>query len=165
VYANSKLAKKRRNKFRRNLEKSNSEDTMSDDDMYLFLSNQGSCHYMARNDYRHAKTKSNPTGQRTDSLCKKLLKNLPDDFPQGFTFHWLRATFGHKYYQYLISLLEKGIIKDSEVISRVQSRMHHSKRETTENYLKLFLNINDRIKTQEMYENQLFAEYQDTWED
>jgi len=165
VYANSKLAKKRRDKFRINLEKSNSEDTMSDDDIYLFLSNQGNCHYMARNDYRHAKTKSNPTGQRTDSLCKKLLKYLPDDFPQGFTFHWLRATFGHKYYQYLMPLVEKGIIKDSEVISRVQARMHHSKRETTENYLKLFLNINDRIKIQEMYENQLFAEYQNTWED
>jgi hypothetical protein len=165
IYANSKLAKNRKDKFRQNLEKSISEDTMPDDDIYLFLSNQGNCHYMARNDYRHAKTKSNPTGQRTDSLSKKLLNNLPSNFPQGFTFHWLRATYGHKYYQYLMSLVEKGIIKDSEVISRVQARMHHSKRATTENYLKLFLNINDRIKTQEMYENQLFSEYQDAWED
>ena len=90
---------------------------------------------------------------------------MPDDFPNDFTFHWLRATFAYKYYQYLMSLVEKGIIKNDEVIARVQARMHHSKRETTENYLKLFLNINDRIKIQEMYENQLFAEYQDTWED
>lgn len=165
IYANSKLAKKRREKFRNNLDKSKSEDTISDDDIYLFLSNQGNCHYMARNDYRHAKAKSNATGQRTDSLCRKLLKYLPDDFPQGFTFHWLRATFGHKYYQYLMSLVEKDIIKNGEVIIRVQARMHHSRRETTENYLKLFLNINDRIKIQEMYENQLFSEYQDTWAD
>lgn len=165
VYANSKSVKKRREKFRQNLHKLKSEDAISDDDIYLFLSNQGNCHYMARNDYRHAKTKSKATGQRTDSLCKKLLKYLPDDFPQDFTFHWLRATFGHKYYQYLMSLVEKDIIKNGEVITRVQARMHHSKRETTENYLKLFLNINDRIKIQEMYENQLFAEYQDTWED
>lgn len=165
IYANSKLAKKRRKKFRKNIEKSKSEDTISDDEIYLFLSNQGNCHYMARNDYRYTKTKSKATGQRTDSLCKKLLKHLPDDFPKSFIFHWLRATFGYKYYQYLISLVEKGIMKNGEVITRVQARMHHSKRETTENYLKLFLNINDRIKIQEMYENQLFAEYQNCWED
>ena len=165
IYAESKFAKKRRDKFRQNLEKSGSEETMSDDDIYLFLSNQGNCHYMARNDYRYARTKSNPTGQRTDSLCKKLLKNLPDNFPKGFTFHWLRATFAHKYYQYLMILVEKNIIKSNEVISRVQARMHHSKPETTDNYLKLFLNINDRIKIQEMYENQLFSEYQSSWED
>lgn len=165
IYAESKFAKKRRDKFRQNLEKSDSEETMSDDDIYLFLSNQGNCHYMARNDYRYARTKSNPTGQRTDSLCKKLLNSLPENFPQGFTFHWLRATFGHKYYQYLMILVEKKIIKSNEVISRVQARMHHSKPETTDNYLKLFLNINDRIKVQEMYENQLFSEYQSSWED
>jgi hypothetical protein len=165
IYSKSKFAKNRRDKFRENIGKSKSEDTMSDDDIYLFLSNQGNCHYTAKNDYRYAKTKSNATGQRTDSLCKKLLKYLPDNFPRDFTFHWLRATFGHKYYQHLMSLVEKGILKEKEVISRVQARMHHSKKETTENYLKLFLNINDRIKIQEMYESQLFEEYQDTWKD
>ena len=160
VYSNSAVARARRAKFRQNLfETRGGDETMPDEDIYVFLSDRGNCFYMAQSDFRFNNTKSRPIGQRTNSLKRKLIRYLPDDFPQDFSFHWLRATFAYLYYQHLLKLKDKGLLQLGEEVTRVQMRMHHSNRSTTENYLKLFLGINDVLKAQELYEEKIFSSY------
>ncbi|PKF57215.1 integrase [Alteromonadales bacterium alter-6D02] len=151
VYANSKLAKERRSLF-----SLKHGDILNEDDMYLFISTHGNCHYMAKNDPRYRQVKSRPKGEHTNYLKQKLLKFVSSDFPKDFTFHWLRATYALMYHEYLVSLVADGKLKLGNEITRVQQRLHHTKRETTENYLKLFTNINEKMAAQEAYEERLF---------
>ena len=158
TYANSKEAKKRRELFKLQ------HDVLTDDEMYVFLSGNGNCHYMAKNAPRYRKVKSRPNGEHTNYLKEKLLKYVSDTFPKSFTLHWQRATFAFGLYQYLAPLvvndmkveLEVGQLRPGEEIRRIQQRMHHTDRETTENYLKLFTNFDDQISAQEDYEDRLF---------
>lgn len=155
VYANCELAKSRRNKF-----KDKYGNIINDDDMYLFLSPHGNCHYMAKNDPRYLQVRSRPQGNNTDNMKKKLLQLTGEGFPKDFTFHWLRATFGLQYYKWLLPLVAKGYLKLGDEIGLVQRRMHHSDRSITEHYLKLFMNIDDRIDAQGKYEDHLFDLYE-----
>jgi len=156
VYANSKLAKSKRNKF---FDKYTQEypdlEPLKDEDIYLFLSEQGNCYYMAEDDPRYPKVRYPPIGQVTHTLKKKLLKHASTNFPVDFKYHWLRATYAYVYYQRIISV-KPNVISPSEIISMIQYRLHHSRRETTENYLKLFNNVNEILKAQELYEDVLF---------
>jgi hypothetical protein len=157
TYANSKAAKDRRELF-----KVNHSDILSDDDMYLFISSRGNCHYIAKNDPRYRQLKTRPKGEYTDYLKNKLLKYTSPNFPKDFTFHWLRATYAFMYYQELAPLvsyekeIEKGQMRPGDEIKKIQQRMHHRDRETTEHYLKLFLNIDDKMLAQDGYEDRLF---------
>lgn len=155
VYANCELAKRRRYKFRNKY-----GDIISEDNMYLFLSPHGNCHYMAKNDPRYLQVKSRPQGNNTDNMKKKILKLTGEGFPKDFTFHWLRATFALQYYQWLLPLVAKGVLKLGDEIGLVQRRLHHSDRSITEHYLKLFMNIDDRIDAQGKYEDHLFDLYE-----
>lgn len=158
TYANSKDAKDRRELFREL-----HGDVLNDDDMYLFLSVNGNCHYMAKNDPRYRKVKSRPKGEHTNYLKEKLLKHVSAEFPQSFTFHWQRATFAFGLYQHLAPLvvydlkvkLKPGQIRPGEEIRRIQTRLHHVNRETSENYLKLFTNFDEVMAAQEGYEDRL----------
>ena len=125
--------------------------------MYVFLSDQGGCYYMAESDPRYVTYKSPPKGQITDNLKKKLLSQTTARFPKDFTYHWLRATFAFQLYQLLLPLVESGELRYGEEISFIQDRMHHAKRETTENYLKLFKMHSDKLMAQEAYESYLFG--------
>ncbi|WP_406820065.1 site-specific integrase [Pseudomonas sp. KnCO4] len=153
--ANSPMMRRRREKFRAHVA-ANFGMSISDEDMYLFLSDQGNCYYMAKNDPRYMLVKSPQTGQVTETIKRKLLQKAFDQFPKDFSYHWLRATFAYQVYQRLQVLVDKGAMRDGEVIDFVQSRMHHESRETTEHYLKLFRMTQEKLIAQELWERKLF---------
>ncbi|WP_449431026.1 site-specific integrase [Pseudomonas putida] len=157
IYSKSKQVIGRRKKFTARFELDGASVGFGDNDHYLFLSDQGGSYYMARNDPRFNLVSSRPTGQVTDTICRKLLSRVSNRFPRGFTYHWLRATFGYQLYQRLQPLLAAGVIQPGEEISIIQERMHHRHRETTENYLKLFQMHSDRLRLQELYESKLMG--------
>lgn len=155
--ANSPVAAKRRSKLRSHFEKEYPElPAMDEDDMYVFLSDQGGCYYMAKDDPRYPMVKSRPTGQVTDTITRKLLVKASDRFPKSFSYHWLRATYAFQLYQHLLPLLASGQIRPGEEISFIQHRLHHKNREMTEHYLKLFKMHSEKFAAQELYEEVLF---------
>lgn len=131
--------------------------SLSEDDLYVFLSDQGGCYYMAQDDPRYPMVTSRPTGQVTDTLKKRILGRASDKFSRGFTYHWLRATYAFQLYQRLLPLLASGEIQPGEEITIIQRRMHHKHRETTEQYLKLFKMHSHKLEAQEVYEKYLFG--------
>lgn len=153
LWAKSPIATERREKF-----KARFGDILVDDDMYLFLSPTGDCRYMARSDPRYLKTKSPPTGQITRNLKKKLLKITGSEISSDFTFHWLRATFAMRLYRRCQKLVAEGKMLSGSELNYIRKRMHHSDQRTTENYLKLFSSVNERVAVQEIYEDSLFAD-------
>lgn len=157
VLANSPMAIKRREKLRSHFEKEYPDlSPLAEDDMYVFLSDQGGCYYMAKDDPRYPVVKSRPTGQVTETMKRKLLAKASNKFPDNFTYHWLRATYAFQLYQHLSPLLESGHMRPGEEISFIQHRLHHKSRETTEHYLKLFKMHSDRFAAQELYEEKMF---------
>lgn len=154
--AKSPMMKKRREKFLANLEASHPGLPVAEDDMYLFLSNQGNCYYMAKNDPRYTIVKSPQTGQVTETIKGKLIQKASSPFPKDFSYHWLRATYGYQLYQRLQPLVHEGAIKPGEDIEFIQKRMHHVSRETTESYLKLFKLSHEKVIAQEIWEGKLF---------
>lgn len=154
--AKSPMMKKRREKFRAQLEASYPGLSVAEDDMYLFLSNQGNCYYMAESDPRYTIVKSPQTGQVTETIKRKLIQKASSPFPKDFSYHWLRATFGYQLYQRLQALVQEGELKPGEDIDFIQKRMHHESRKTTENYLKLFNMTHEKVIAQEIWEGKLF---------
>lgn len=154
--ARSPMMKKRQDKFRAQLESNHSGLSMDDDDMYLFLSDQGNCYYMAASDPRYVMVKSPPTGQVTEAIKRKLIAKAFSIFPRDFSYHWLRATFAYQLYQRLQVVIKQGVLEPGEDIGFIQRRMHHESRETTENYLKLFSMTQEKVIAQEVYEGMLF---------
>ena len=154
VYARSKKASDRRNKFTLKHGK-----LIDDDDMYVFLSPEGEPHYMAKDDPRYKTTKSRQQGRNTYYMKNKLLKYADMGFPRDFTFHWLRSTFALHYYRLLQPLVAKGCATDGDIISLVQKRLHHADRKTTEHYLKLFDCVSDRLTAQQIYEERALNLY------
>ncbi|MEH6565079.1 MAG: site-specific integrase [Halopseudomonas sp.] len=154
TYANCKKARERRSKF-----VSKNGAILGEGDMYIFLSPEGDAHYMAKSDPRYKITKSKSQGRNTYYTKKKILKYAKDFFPKDFTFHWTRATYALGYYRWLQPLSAKGLVTDGDIISMVQKRMHHSDRLTTENYLKLFDAVDERVAAQGSYENQILEIY------
>ncbi|QAY84165.1 site-specific integrase [Pseudomonas arsenicoxydans] len=157
VLVSSPSAVMRREKLRSHFEKEYPDlSPLAEDDMYVFLSDQGGCYYMAKNDSRYPVIKSRPTGQVTETIKRKLLTKASDRFPTDFSYHWLRATYAFQLYQNLLPLLESGHMRPGEEISFVQHRLHHKNRETTEGYLKLFKMHSEKFAAQELYEQKLF---------
>ncbi|SBW85247.1 integrase (plasmid) [Pseudomonas veronii 1YdBTEX2] len=154
--AKSPMMKKRREKFRAQLEVNHPGLTVDEDDMYLFLSDQGNCYYMAENDPRYTIVKSPQTGQVTETIKRKLIKSASHPFPKDFSYHWLRATFAYQLYQRLQPLVQEEVLKPGEDIGFIQNRMHHESRETTEKYLKLFKMTQEKVIAQEVWERKLF---------
>ncbi len=154
--AYSPLMKRRRAKFLQRLEKEYPGVRMDDGDVYLFLSCQGNCYYMAEDDPRYALVKCPPSGQIAETLKRKILKNVSTKFPRDFCYHWLRATYAFQLYQRLQPLVRNGHLKLGEDISFIQGRMHHESRETTEDYLKLFNMCQEKVLSQEIYEDKFF---------
>ena len=165
IYANSKIAKHRRRKFQENFEdKHPSLPRLKDEDVYLFLSEQGNEHYMAKDDPRYKLTLNPPIGKRADTLKKKIIRLTSEEFPRQFTFHWLRASYAFNYYDHLKPLVDNGLMTLSDCLQSVRRRMHHSDIKTTENYLKLFSNIQDKKVAQEQFESKLFQSTKKIWE-
>jgi integrase len=157
IFVRSLYAKKRRKRFQLAYSVNFPElRSISDEDMYVFLSEQANCYYMASTDPRHPFIKTKPLGAVTDTLKKKIMRSVSPDFPRDFTYHWLRATFAYQLYQKLIPRLKDCHLLPGEEISIIQSRLHHERRETTENYLKLFTMISEKLLAQEDYEEALF---------
>lgn len=158
VFADSKLSKQKRSEFvaRRKTESDGLED-WCEDDVYLFLSDQANCYYMAASDPRYPSIKYLPIGQVTRYLVRKVNGCIDSGFPKGFSFHWLRATFAYQLYQQLVPFMNSGQLTYVDAVSIIQSRLHHEDRETTERYLKLFLMIHERLELQELYEQRLFG--------
>lgn len=163
LWSASPAAKKRRAIFLARISDDENGQAYTEQDCYLFLSDQGNCYYMAEDDPRYASVKSRPIGQVTETLRKKLMRAVGQKFPASFTYHWLRATFAFQLYQQLVPLLKAGNLQYGEEISIIQHRLHHADRETTENYLKLFLMYSEKLVAQERYEDWLigFGEYSD----
>lgn len=158
VLANSPMAKARRTKLRgRFAEEFPELEPLTEDNMYVFLSDQGNCYYLAKNDSRYPIVKSKPTGQVTDTVKRKLIGKASGNFPKDFSYHWLRATYAFQLYQRLQPLVESGRYNSGDLISFIQSRMHHERREVTENYLKLFKMHSNKLAAQEAYEDHLFG--------
>lgn len=162
IWANSDIAKIRQN--RALLKKTLNAQTAKSDalnDMYVFLSEQGNCYYMAKNDPLYPFVKSPPKGQVTQTIKNKLLRiskklaQANNAIPQPFTFHWLRATFAFQLYQYLQAAATKGLINEQDIISIIQIRLGHKHREVTESYLKLFKMIDLEMDAQEDWEDWL----------
>lgn len=156
ILAHSPLMKGRRAKFVKRMGVEYPDVIMDEKDIYLFLSCQGNCYYMAKDDPRYALVKSPPSGQVADTLKRKILKHVPTDFPRDFCYHWLRATYAYQLYQRLQPLVREGHLRLGDEISFIQTRMHHDSRQTTENYLKLFNLRQEKILAQEIYEDSLF---------
>lgn len=156
TFALSPMMKKRREKFRVQLEGSYPGLSVEDDDMYLFLSDQGNCYYMAASDPRYSIVKSPQIGQVTETIKRKLKNTASSLFPKDFSYHWLRATFAFQLYQRLQPLVQGGVLKPGDDIDFVQKRMHHESRVTTENYLKLFKMTQEKVVAQEIWEGSLF---------
>ncbi|QLG95548.1 site-specific integrase [Pseudomonas yamanorum] len=154
IFSQSSVMKGRRTKLRAKLGAFGYE--ILEEDYYLFLSDQGNCYYMAKNDPRYSLVKSRQTGQVTDSFKRKLVRGQGNELPKDFSFHWLRATYAYQLYQRLQSLIHKKIIKPGEDIEFIQKRMHHRSRKTTENYLVLFRMSQETIVAQEVWEEVLF---------
>lgn len=154
--AKSPVMNKRREKFLVQLAASHPGLTVAEADMYLFLSDQGNCYYMAKNDPRYTIVKSPQTGQVTETIKRKLVTKASSPFPKDFSYHWLRATFAYQLYQRLQVLVREGTLKPGEDIDFIQKRMHHESRGTTENYLKLFNMTHEKIIAQEIWEGKLF---------
>jgi len=154
--AKSPMMKARREKFRAQLEISHPGLSVAEDDMYLFLSDQGNCYYMAKSDPRYQIVKSRQAGQVTETIKRKLIQKASSPFPKDFSYHWLRATYGYQLYQRLQPLVQEGPLKPGEDIDFIQKRMHHESRETTENYLKLFKMTHEKVIAQEIWEGKLF---------
>lgn len=153
---NSSLMKNRREKFINRLKLSHPNFSIEKDDIYLFLSDQGNCYYMAKNDPRYLIVKSPQTGQVTETIKRKLIAKASRPFPKDFSYHWLRATFAYQLYQRLQVLVREGALKPGEDIDFIQKRMHHESRETTENYLKIFNMTHEKIIAQEIWEARFF---------
>ncbi|UST68628.1 site-specific integrase [Pseudomonas moraviensis] len=154
--AHSPLMKGRRAKFMERMGKEHPGVRMDERDVYLFLSCQGNCYYMAEDDPRYALVKSPPSGQVAETLKRKILKHVPVEFPIDFCYHWLRATYAYQLYQRLQSLVRDGHLRFGDDISFIQARMHHESRQTTENYLKLFNMCQEKVLAQEIYESSFF---------
>lgn len=162
VLANSPMMKRRRVKLREQLAKKYPGLSMSEDDMYVFLSDQGGCYYMAKDDPRYPVVKSRPTGQVTDTIKRKLLQKTSDKFPKDYSYHWLRATFAFQLYQRLKELIKAGVMQPGDDIDFIRERMHHASREMTEHYLQLFKMLPQKMVVQEFYEAMLnFGCYDD----
>ena len=151
-YSKSNFYKKRAIKFSEKHSR-----TIADDDIYLFLTREGNCHYMAKNDPQYLKIRTRPTGGNTKTITKIIISASGGVISKEFTFHWLRATFAYQYYISIIPLINEGKIKNGEDINIIQKRLHHSHRETTENYLKLFTTIDERLTAQKFYEGVIFG--------
>lgn len=158
-FAMSPTMKNRRKRLVEQIEARCPNTVFADEDCYIFLSNQGGCYYMAENDPRYLTVKSPPSGQVTDTIKRKLLKHQRTTFPNAFTYHWLRATYAFQLYQSLRAVIEAGIIQPGDDIDFIRERMHHSNRETTEQYLNLFRMLPARVVVQEFYESKLFGEF------
>ncbi|HBO0928419.1 TPA: site-specific integrase [Pseudomonas aeruginosa] len=154
--AHSPMMKRRREKLRAQIEADHPGLSISEDDMYLFLSDQGNCYYMAKSDPRYTVVKSPQTGQVTETIKRKLAQKASAKFPKDFSYHWLRATFAYQLYQRLQVLVEKKLMQHGEVIGFIQKRLHHESRGTTEGYLKLFKMAQGKVIAQEIWENKLF---------
>ena len=157
MLGNSPMMKRRRDKFKYNLKKYYPGLQIGEEDMYVFLSDQGGCYYMAKDDPRYPVVKSRPTGQVTDTIKSKLLQKASAKFPKDFSYHWLRATFGFQLYQRLQSLIAAGHMHPGEDIDFIMERMHHVTREMTEHYLQLFKMLPQKTAAQEKFEASLFA--------
>jgi hypothetical protein len=158
VLANSPMAKARRAKLQRSFTEAYPHlEPITEENMYIFLSDQGNCYYLAKDDSRYPAVKSKPSGQVTDTIKRKLIKKTSSIFPKDFTYHWLRATYAFQVYQRLQPLVASGNYNSGDVISFIQGRMHHERREVTENYLKLFKMHSNKLIAQEAYENHLFG--------
>lgn len=159
TYAHSPQAKERRRKFQQRYEKEYPGlEKIADEDVYLFLSDQGNCYFMAKDDPRYPEIKSPPRGQVVDTLKRKLFKVASDDFPRDFYYHWLRATFASLLWKSLLPKIKEGSLTETDAISIIQSRLHHKSRETTHNYLKLFKNMDGKLITQELFEDYLLQD-------
>ncbi|WP_374439256.1 site-specific integrase [Pseudomonas panipatensis] len=154
--ARSPMMEARREKFRARLEVGHSGLSMVEDEIYLFLSDQGNCYYMAEDDPRYTIVKSPPTGQVTETIRRKLIKKASSFFPKDFSYHWLRATYAYQLYQRLQVVIKDGLLEPGEDIGFIQKRMHHESRETTESYLKLFRMTQEKVIAQEVWEKVLF---------
>ncbi|CAM4370849.1 site-specific integrase [Pseudoalteromonas ostreae] len=133
-------------------------DIFSEKDMYIFLSREGNCHYMAKSDPRYIKCRTRPAGGNTKSISDRLIKLSNGKIPSNYTFHWLRATYALKLYQSFAPLLESGELRIGDDITVIQKRLHHTHRETTEGYLKLFTTLDERLFAQREYERKLFGD-------
>lgn len=157
LMANSVSAKKRRAAFMSRIATDYPGIEIDEDDIYVFLSDQGNCYYMAEDDPRYPYVKSRPIGQVTETIKRKLMRAVSGKFPVSFSYHWLRATFAFQVYQYLLPLLKAGKLQPGEEISIIQHRLHHADRATTENYLKLFNMYSEKLAVQELYEGWLLG--------
>lgn len=153
IWANSKKANERREKFKKKY-----GNVFTDDDMYLFLSPTGDCRYMSHLDPRYRKTLSPALGQVTRNLKTKLLKITDNKISPDFSFHWLRATFALLLYKGCQKLIaDKKMLAGTE-LNHIRYRLHHAHQSTTEDYLKLFSQTNELIEAQETFENVLFGD-------
>ncbi|WP_374962534.1 hypothetical protein [Spongiibacter tropicus] len=159
TYANSEEARARRKKFKEKFSREfPSLKSMDDDDIYIFLSDQGNCYYMGFDDPRYPRLKRSPAGQVTDQLKRKIFRTASDRFPRDFYYHWLRATYAYLLWLGLQKHINSGELSDSAAISFIQARLYHKSRETTENYLKLFSNLEIQMVAQESFEDFLLPD-------
>ncbi len=153
IWANSKKANERREKFKQKF-----GNVLNDDDIYLFLSPTGDCRYMSHLDPRYRKTLSPALGQVTRNLKTKLLKITGNKVSPDFSFHWLRATFALLLYKGCQKLIAEKKMQAGQELNHIRHRLHHAHQSTTEDYLKLFSQTNELIEAQETFENVLFGD-------
>lgn len=153
MYISSDFFKKRKEKFLYKF----GDEFKDHNDIYIFLTNNGNCRYMAKNDPRFFKTKSPQKGCSINTIIKKIYLNLEGSFPKDYTFHWNRATFALNYFIFLNELVNKKIITYQDQIAFIQDKLGHSDPSTTEDYLKLFSNTEMLVEMQSNWESKFFS--------
>jgi integrase len=153
MYAYCQEAKDKREKF---IERFGKNVFKEEKDMYLFLGERGDCRYMAKSDPRYKKKATRSNGRSISNIVKRLRKVLPSTFPQGYVFHWNRATFAYHSYQMLSPLLKSKDITFEMLVGFIQSSLGHQDPEVTLNYLKLFNKENILFKIQAVWESKFF---------
>lgn len=154
IYTGSESYHERKQKY---LKQFDDEILDTDKDAYVFLSSRGNCHYMSKCDSRYQAVLNPPIGGSIQNIIERIFREIDKDFPDSFSFHWLRATFAFRYYQFLLPLVNNKTITYVDQISFVQQAMGHKNRETTENYLKLFTGDDELLRMQEVWEEQFFS--------
>ena len=158
IYADCKRAQELRSKFKEEYRTAHPDlPEINNEDLYLFISNQGNCYYMGKDDPRYPIVKSKPVGQVVENLKRKILRSASEDFPKDFYYHWLRATYAYLLWKALQVFVDSGELRPTAVMGFIQNRLHHTNPETTENYLKLFNNVHILYDTQGAFEDILLG--------
>ncbi|RMR86305.1 site-specific integrase [Pseudomonas coronafaciens] len=129
----------------------------SDGAQYLFLTSRGNPFHISKNDMRRGQGSPIQDGNSVRKYISETLQPALNklDSPFKFRFHNLRACFGMNLLEEKIKGLPVNSVAYSRALGKVQQRMGHANRTTTERYLNYRENKELTFQAQSMFEQHL----------